>query len=492
MPFVDVQFGDFLPDLDGMPNPAVPGYLVDALNVRPVPYGYKPMPTPTDIASVTDPDGSATSSKLSYITASSGTMEIFVTVQISASYKCYQSNDVAQTWSEITDSGGLITTNSQWVEYRQQIIVAANGAILEKSTTDAVSTDLAALSGSPPAASRVGVVRDHVVLGFLSGTDWNAIQWCAIGDPTDWPTPGSADAASKQAGKLYLPSELGYVLAIVGGEKFGLIFQDSGITRMTYVGGSAVYEFDTFERQNGLGHGDVNARPVIVDDIAYWQNKNGIFGTDGYRVRKLSTGSVQNALFNAESGMPSSDGLQGVSGRYFSYFKSHDLIFFAHNGASSRPTLCYNPQTQKFCTYSNADFTWPISFPETALLETSHIYTLPADRLLQRMNAENTSINIQTGFIEIDPGYYVEIEGVYILGTGTPGSLDIAYLAATSYASMSATQSGFTSMSAPDRGLKYRARVSAPFFAFRITGVGNRDQLLRGLRIYYKRLEPIQ
>ena len=36
-------------------------------------------------------------------------------------------------------------------------------------------------------------VRDFVVVGGLS-TDRYAIQWCAIGDPTDWPTPGTDDA----------------------------------------------------------------------------------------------------------------------------------------------------------------------------------------------------------------------------------------------------------------------------------------------------------
>jgi hypothetical protein len=96
----------------------------------------------------------------------------------------------------------------------------------------------------------IGRVNEFLVVGALS-TNEKAIQWCAVGDPSDWPTPATDDARSKQSGLQALPSSLGFVTAIADGDFFGYVFQERGITKMTYVGGDVVFTFDTFEEVRG-------------------------------------------------------------------------------------------------------------------------------------------------------------------------------------------------------------------------------------------------
>ena len=72
-----------------------------------------------------------------------------------------------------------------------------------------------------PKAQQVGVIRDFLVLGNLIDPTLDEapfrVQWSAIGNPSDFPTPLTLDAASKQAGAENLPSEYGAVNFIANG-----------------------------------------------------------------------------------------------------------------------------------------------------------------------------------------------------------------------------------------------------------------------------------
>lgn len=143
-----------------------------------------------------------------------------------------------------------------------------------------------------PKARTLGVIRDFVVAGDIVSFDFepNAIQWSAIGDPLDWPIPLTDDARSKQAGKQVLHAEYGNVTFIANGERFGLIFQERGISRATYVGGDVVFQFDTFEKG---GKGCITPNGAIqVDDLTYFLSGEGFHVTDGQQVRDIGQGAV--------------------------------------------------------------------------------------------------------------------------------------------------------------------------------------------------------
>lgn len=114
-------------------------------------------------------------------------------------------------------------------------------------------------------------VRDFVVVGGLNA-DRFAIQWCAIGDPTDWPIPGTDDARAKQAGRQSFPTKFGWVTGVAGNDFYMYIFQTDAITKGTYVGGDVVWSFDTFEEDRGcVRHGMTET----IDDLVVFQSERG-------------------------------------------------------------------------------------------------------------------------------------------------------------------------------------------------------------------------
>lgn len=115
-----------------------------------------------------------------------------------------------------------------------------------------------------------GTVNQFVVIAD-DDNQWD-VRWCAIGDPTDWPTPGTADARAKQAGSQTLPNKFGRVTGIAGGDFYGYVFQERAITKMTYVGGDVVFNFDTFHEGEGCFAPN---RYVSVDDAVFFESEHG-------------------------------------------------------------------------------------------------------------------------------------------------------------------------------------------------------------------------
>ena len=94
-----------------------------------------------------------------------------------------------------------------------------------------------------------GTIGNFVLISLAS--DELTMQWCAIGDASDWPTPLTDDARSKQAGSETFNGKYGLITGIVGNDFFGYVFQQKAITKATYVGGDIVFSFDTFEVGRG-------------------------------------------------------------------------------------------------------------------------------------------------------------------------------------------------------------------------------------------------
>lgn len=142
-----------------------------------------------------------------------------------------------------------------------------------------------------PTAKTCGTVRDFVVLGGLS-TNPYAIQWCAIGDPTDWPTPATDDARSKQSGQQVFPNRFGYITGIAGNDFYGYVFQENAITKMTYVGGDTVFSFDTFEEGRGCASYNAFAR---VDDAIFFRSNVGRHVLQNDQIGDIGFGKVDGS-----------------------------------------------------------------------------------------------------------------------------------------------------------------------------------------------------
>ena len=145
-----------------------------------------------------------------------------------------------------------------------------------------------------PDATVAGRINQFIMIG-LSGTATNnaySVQWCAIGDPNDWPIPGSNDARTKQAGIQILSPEHGKVTGIAGNDFFAYIFQERAVTKATYVGGDVVFSFDTFEESRGCLEYD---RFEQVDDLVVFQSETGYHSLQNDVISDIGFGVVDDS-----------------------------------------------------------------------------------------------------------------------------------------------------------------------------------------------------
>lgn len=142
-----------------------------------------------------------------------------------------------------------------------------------------------------PDATVAGRIGQFVIVG-LAGTAFGepfTVQWSAIGNPVDWPTPGTSDARTKQSGQETLSAEYGKVTGIAGNDFYGYIFQQNAITKITYVGGDVVFSFDTFEKDRGCI--DFN-RYTQVDDLILFQSEKGYHALQFDQITDIGAGIV--------------------------------------------------------------------------------------------------------------------------------------------------------------------------------------------------------
>jgi len=492
MKFRDFYFGEFAPDIGGAPNSADPAYLVDCLNLRSTPQGYRGIPTFSAAPSAGSlAGGTVDILGNTFVALRDDTTYLFVSADMSGGNFINQSNNLGQTWNNVATITGKFIEFAQFDDY--VIAVERGTAPKYKTITDSAATAFVNLPDSPPQGACIARVRDHIVIGNTA-TDPYSVQWCAIGDPADWPTPNTSEAQSKEAGSQRLPSELGTVTKIVGGEKFGLVFQQRGITRMTYVGGNVMYEFDSYEKRIGAFRNEYAGSPAPavfrIGGLFYWLNglHGGGFVTDGFSVNRFTEGLIEESFVIGSTGHP--DTITTYVANTIGYDPPRDLIVFQGSTGSAQVILGYHPTSRRFVTLQdNIGRMFDQPAQTVSLFELHQIYT---DGQLQRFGGAVDEIGLQTGFIEIEPGRYVQLHGAHLLGDNV-SSLTLSYKPADDYgADISIAQSGFTNLSAPNRGIMLSGRSSAPLFAFQVTGQGFESMLIRGIRVYYEPGEAVQ
>jgi hypothetical protein len=492
-PYVDIPFGPFVPDFGGKPTPEMPGYLVDALNIRSTPNGYRGMPAFADLGSAVAIGSTAsTYGQAAAFYDSVGSLDNFFFVNSSGVIHQTKVEGTA-SWTNVQPSTGAALDGAfgSFVQVGGDVLyIGQTRAPIKKTLSAAEATLFTNLAGSPPIAFAGARVREHVVLGNLVGVDRYAVQWGAIGDHEDWPTPGSADARAKQAGRQSLPQDLGVVQAVMGGEKIGIIGQEYGLTRMTYVGGSVVYEFDTFARDTGWAA--YYSKPVTDGRLWYWMTNRGAFATDGYSVKRLTEGTLDEGIFINSLSHPDGD-LRIAGARTTVYDDRRQLVIFSNGQEPTGATpsghrLCYNVADGQFSLMNSATVMTLFHGHISSIRGTYNVNL--SNRKLQKLTATTSTAAFQTGYIELDPGYRVNLVGAHLLGAGAPGSLALSYKASQTYDDCNVSQSGFTAMTASPRGILQTAISSAPFYSFRVTGTISESQLIRGIRVYFDRGEP--
>lgn len=234
-----IPFGKFRPDIADLINPTA-----SAINCIPSGTGYKPFPSLSVFS-----DALTARARAGFMgRANDGTLTMFAADQT----KLYSL--AANSFSDISIGGGYTgcPEDESWefVQFGEYVIaVNINDAVqsFQLGTSSAFGNHIT--STAVPKARHAAVIRDFLVLGntndVTDGNQPSRVWWSGINDSQDF------DASqATQAGYQTLPDG-GFVQRITGQVEYGLIFQDTIVRRMTYVGTPLIFTIQPIEKARG-------------------------------------------------------------------------------------------------------------------------------------------------------------------------------------------------------------------------------------------------
>lgn len=283
-----VELGEYLPD---QPDFEAPG-LTEAKNVLPAAKSY--MPWKSSVAFTDALDARARGGI--QVKDKDGNTYIYA----GDAAKLYGLE--GDSWADYSKAGSpayALATAERWrfVKWGETVIAVSGvntAATNNIQTITLGATQFADLSGSPPQARHIGVVRDFVVVGNTwDGTDGlvpNRVRWSGINDETAWTV-----SAVTQADYQDLQGNGGWVQAVVGGE-YGVIFQERTIWRMTYTGSPTIFQFDEVVPNRGT---PCPGSVVRVGDMIFYLSQEGFeVLQDGSVSRQIGAEKVDRTFFD--------------------------------------------------------------------------------------------------------------------------------------------------------------------------------------------------
>lgn len=434
-----IIFKQWLPDLPQLDNPG----LYEALNAVPTDQTYKQFLTLD-----TSDD-----------TLGARCQGAFAALDTAGSAFVYAGNSTllamksGANWTELSGATYSTAADGFW-KFAQfdELVVATNYAnIPQAATVGGATFGALATTGTAPAARHIGVVRRFVVLGDTSDTTGGAIPyrivWSGIDAPRTWPTPGSATAIAIQSGEQFLPSHLGAVMGIFGGDQHGIVGQELGITRMTYVGGDVVFQFDTIER--GMGFWFPNGA-VQVGERVFFAAAEGFYVTDGVVVQPIGAGRVNRFFLNDVDQTfkervyaavdwerncifwlyPNALATSGAPNRLIAYNfledrwgRAQDSAHVIFNSFTTGVTLDQMTANSAYPSLDGIGTSFDASSWQGGLRQLAGFGT---DNALGTFSGAAGTARFQTAELNPNPGGFFHLRGVRALLTGTPTTVTVA------------------------------------------------------------------
>jgi hypothetical protein len=280
----EIPFGEFLPEQPDYKNP---GCLV-ADNCWPVSGGYGPFlglkatgDSNTEV--VRGADQMFQNDGTSIVVGGSST-RLFVLV--------------GGTLTATTGYTAIGDDAWDFAQFNDFVFATAPGNAMQYLTDIDTDTGWSASPGSPPIAKVCGRVGTFLMIGNLSTLGLpSSIQWSAENSPTDWPTPGTADARVKSSGRAALQPEYGGITAITG-DRYPLIFQERAISRVQTVGPPGHFNIQTIEEARGA----IAPQSVVtVGWFTFFLAHDGFWMTDGNQVMPIGNQRVNEWFFDTVS-----------------------------------------------------------------------------------------------------------------------------------------------------------------------------------------------
>lgn len=278
MPVFEIPLGEWLPDQPDYKNPGA----VVADNCYPVAQGFGPFESALPSAATTTEQVSGAA--------------MFFDNSGNAMVASGSSTKLAtKRFATIVETSGYSPVSSGWrFERFSDLIVATSIENDPQYLTDIDTDDVwSPLPGTPPRAAQVGRVGDFLVFGDLvdiaslgNPIAPNRVRWGAFNNPTaNWVTDRGELSDYRDLDPRY-----GRVTAIVGG-RFGLIFQERAIWRMTFVGAPKVFDFVEVSVDRGC---IASGTAVTIAAETFFLSQDGFWKTNGSEVEPIGAEKVNN------------------------------------------------------------------------------------------------------------------------------------------------------------------------------------------------------
>ena len=248
-----IPFGEWLPDLPDLSNP---GALIAKNVIGLAGDNYGPLRSPV---SFTDALASAC---LGSFWVQDKADQVYNFAGDSTSL--YSLN--GSTWNSLTN--GFTATNWEFVKYGQRVIAAAPNT--QPQFFDMDAPGVFAPLPNAPAASRICIVRGHVMLGDLTDEP-EVLAWSGLENSETY-----SPSLTTQAGRQNLFGRGGRIQRLVPGNGYAVVFQEHSIRIAQHVGPPILFNVgDELERGRG----------TPAPNSVCWTGQNIFYyGQDGFYV----------------------------------------------------------------------------------------------------------------------------------------------------------------------------------------------------------------
>lgn len=320
-----------------------PDILIRAHNLIPSPSGYKPFNP------LTSDRGTAGSSAIRASFASGGLTKFDNDVYAWNGTTIYRGDGTFTAKGTSTMPAESDYQSGGFAQFNDLILFTGNNVPLRYTIGAASNFVTLAASGTAPPGACIGVIGEFVLIGNIynaatANRDPAGLQWSAIGDPTNWPTPNSSTAIATQSGYQEMEMQYGRITGIHGGDQFGVILQDTAVTRVTYVGPPVVFQFDRISNIEGslVPNSSVQAGGWI-----YFISASGFCRTNGVTVERIGAGKVDEYFRSNRAS-------HGIGYSAYDYVNKNALFAYSTTAASltANSLLIFNEDTS---TWTSAD-----------------------------------------------------------------------------------------------------------------------------------------
>ena len=259
--------------------------------------------------------------------------------------------------SWVNVSGATYTTaageNWRFAQFKN-LILATNNTDAIQSKSIPTGFNFATLAAAAPKARYIAAVKDFVFVGYttdpIGGNAPYRAWWCAIGDPTNWPAPGTAEAQAVESDYNDFTGERGSMTGFATGLANAdvAIFFQHGITLGQYVGPPNIFDFQDVQGAQG------NLAPnslVTIGNLTYYYSTDGFRRFDGISTYPIGFGRVDR-WFKANFAGSSYSSIIGA------YDATERVIRWQFPSSASPDTqIMYSPECDRW-SYAKVTSEW--------------------------------------------------------------------------------------------------------------------------------------